>query len=253
MCAKRKVAVFVEGQTELVFVRELLLKWYDYDSLKVGLECICLRKNKYESSPYPFGDFNSENYYQIVNVGNDNSYGEAKSISSNVASVMMRRAEGLNKVGFQLIVGLRDMYCDLYHKRTMRKIDDAVSQEFIASIRNEISSSKYANIIRINFAIMEVEAWLLGMPQCIHKKLNVFDFSEVYDESCDPEITIYHPAKVVNDIFSLAGKSYGKHIADINSIVSLLGKKDFQDLYDSGKCESFRSFMDALLGADIIN
>jgi hypothetical protein len=36
---RRKVAVFVEGQTELVFVRELLAKWFGYDADVIGFEC----------------------------------------------------------------------------------------------------------------------------------------------------------------------------------------------------------------------
>ena len=35
----RKLAVFVEGQTELIFVREFLKKWYNYDANVVGFDC----------------------------------------------------------------------------------------------------------------------------------------------------------------------------------------------------------------------
>lgn len=251
MCAKRKVAVFVEGQTEMIFVRELLVKWYDYESSKVGFECICLRENKNVQSPYPFGDLNSENYFQIVSVGNDNSYGQGKSISSNVASVLMKRAERLNGAGFQLIIGLRDMYCDLYHKRTMRKIDDTVNQEFITVINEEIALSKYASITRIHFAIMEIEAWILGMPSCLHKKFPDVELYPTYDENKDPEKTIYHPTQILDNIFSLSKNQYGKHQKDIESLVSCLNKSDFKDLHQSGKCESFRHFLNTLLENDI--
>ena len=47
----RKVAVFVEGQTELVFVRELLAKWYDYDSKKIGFSCYNLLSNEFATRP----------------------------------------------------------------------------------------------------------------------------------------------------------------------------------------------------------
>ena len=70
---KRKVAVFVEGQAEYVFVRDFLCRWYDYDSTLLGIECFSLRSDLYNSEPYPFGDRKSVNYYQIVNVGNDRS------------------------------------------------------------------------------------------------------------------------------------------------------------------------------------
>ena len=35
----RKVALFVEGLAEQVFVRDFLIKWYDWDGSKVGLTC----------------------------------------------------------------------------------------------------------------------------------------------------------------------------------------------------------------------
>ena len=35
----RKIAVFVEGQTEYIFVRDFLCAWYEFDAKKLGLEC----------------------------------------------------------------------------------------------------------------------------------------------------------------------------------------------------------------------
>ena len=35
----RKIAVFVEGQTEYIFVRDFLCAWYEFDANKLGLEC----------------------------------------------------------------------------------------------------------------------------------------------------------------------------------------------------------------------
>ena len=37
------IAVFVEGQTELVFAREFLLKWFEYDANQVGVDCYSLK------------------------------------------------------------------------------------------------------------------------------------------------------------------------------------------------------------------
>ena len=70
---RRKVAVFVEGQSEYIFVRDFLCGWYNYDSSLLGIECFSLRSDRFHSVPYPFGDRESYNYYQIVNVGNDRS------------------------------------------------------------------------------------------------------------------------------------------------------------------------------------
>lgn len=70
---RRKVAVFVEGMTEQTFVREFLLKWYEYDAARLGIECYALRSDNQNESPFPWGDRSSENFYMILNVGNDKS------------------------------------------------------------------------------------------------------------------------------------------------------------------------------------
>lgn len=100
---KRKVAVFVEGQSEYVFVRDFLCRWYNYDSSLLGIECFSLRSDRYNSEPYPFGDRESDNFYQIVNVGNDRS----------VISKMLKEAPRLQNACFHQIIGLSDMYSDL--------------------------------------------------------------------------------------------------------------------------------------------
>lgn len=40
----RKLAVFVEGQTELIFVREFLKQWYNYDANTVGFDCYSVKE-----------------------------------------------------------------------------------------------------------------------------------------------------------------------------------------------------------------
>lgn len=69
----RKIAVFVEGQTEYIFVRDFLCAWYEFDAKKLGLECYQFNGNKENKIPYPHGTRDSENFYLIYNVGNDQS------------------------------------------------------------------------------------------------------------------------------------------------------------------------------------
>ena len=96
----RKVALFVEGFAELVFVREFLLKWYEWDSAKVGFNCYTLHAGEQCDESYSWGDHDSENYFQILNTGNDNK----------VLSAMLDRADGFHDAGYTLVVGLRDMF-----------------------------------------------------------------------------------------------------------------------------------------------
>ena len=68
-----KFAVYVEGKAEMLFVADVLSKYSNYDSQVVGFQCINLNADDFEYVQYPFqGDENSETYYQIVNVNNDN-------------------------------------------------------------------------------------------------------------------------------------------------------------------------------------
>lgn len=229
----RKVALFVEGLTEQVFVRDFLLKWYDWDGNKVGLTCYKLHAGNDHDAPYPHGTAESENYFQIFNVGNDNS----------VLSVMLDRADRLHNAGYSLVVGLRDMFNDLYHKKTFQKnnervIDPEINERFIQSAKDEIEASSKPLELQMHYAIMEVEAWLLGMP----------GFIELLSEVNDPETEIYHPAERLKELMEEKGSDYDKHIKDIESIIGNLKREDYLALYESGRCQSFRKFVEALVG-----
>lgn len=240
---KKKIAVFVEGQAEYIFVRDFLNCWYGYDADKLGIECLALHAEKLNKVPYPVGNRDSENFYQIVNVGNDRS----------VISKMIKESERLNNVGFQLIVGLSDMYGDDYHRVSHNRIiSNELNVRFMQARQESIERSPQKDKLRFHFAIMEVEAWILGMhralqridskltPEWIAEQLHI----NIMD---DPEKTYYHPALVLDNVYGLAGKKYGKHEGDIYQITSVLSKEDYVDLLNSGRCPSFKTFIKELV------
>lgn len=242
---KRKIAIFVEGETELVFVRNFLNVWYHYDTCLLGLECYKLQSNQPHPVPYAIGNRDSENFYQIIIVGND-----------NIAGKMLSRAEALGRAGFSSIVGLRDMFCDAYHKHSPkgRVISQELNERFKRTVQSTIDDSGLYNRsdIHIHFAIMEIEAWLLGMDNILAFIDSHLDITDVYertgiDLSQDPEMNIYHPAVALKKLFELANKSYDKHTGDSESIISQLMRADFEQLYCSEKCRSFHSFVDAIV------
>ena len=55
----RKLAVFVEGQTELVFVREFLKQWYGYNVSIVGFDCYNLLAKEFCDAEYRYGNEDS--------------------------------------------------------------------------------------------------------------------------------------------------------------------------------------------------
>lgn len=239
----RKLAVFVEGQTELVFVREFLVKWFDYDGKKIGFNCYNLWNNNLVDTSYLYGDEDCENYYLIVNVGNDNS----------VLGKIRARMPFLVKNNYDVVIGLRDMFSDQYIKDAKgREIKDEVTQMHIDAVNEQIDAIENGDKIRFHFAIMEVEAWLLGMHQyleALDDRLTTAYINENVglDLSQDPETSIFHPAVELGRIYELVGKNYGKHDSDISSIMSKLTQDDFLDLAMSGKCQSFYLFMTSLV------
>ncbi|MBQ7420976.1 MAG: hypothetical protein IJV27_02340 [Prevotella sp.] len=238
---ERRVAVFVEGLTELVFVRELLQCWYQYDSNEVGFECFNLCADNLLYSPYKLGSATeSRAYFQIINVGNDNS----------VKSAMCARREGLSKAGYT-IIGLRDLYSTLYIKAAgRREIVPDVSRRLMEAEREGLEA---LDGVQLFYAVMEVEAWLLGMHSFL-LKLDAKLTPEYIAENVginledDVETTIFHPAKKLGEIYKQAGKEYGKHLTDISSISSKLAKEDYIRLAASGHCASFKAFLEAIVG-----
>lgn len=56
----------------------------------------------------------------------------------------------------------------------------------------------------------------------------------------------FHPYSKLEEIFKSMGKTYSKHWREIKEIVFKLKSEDFQNLYNSGKCQSFKEFCDTI-------
>lgn len=100
---------------------------------------------------------------------------------------------------------------------------------------------------------MEIETWYLGMFKFLERsnpKYTEESISTVLGvdiAQVDPEDAFFHPADELDKIFTLDGNRYRKRESDIESILSNLEGKDFDDLYASEKYSSFNRFTDELL------
>jgi len=126
-----KTAVFVEGQTELIFVREFLLRYFDYQDIR--LECFSLiTEGNMSHAPYDFPFQDAKFYFQIINVGNDRA----------VLSNLLKREKHIWESGFQRIIGLRDMYSEEYRKlANSRDIVASISAQFITGHDEQIATT----------------------------------------------------------------------------------------------------------------
>lgn len=219
----KKVALFVEGQAESIFVREFLLKWYEYNVAELGFDCYTMFSSDIRPIGRSYGNKESAHYYQIINVNNDNS----------VLGRIMENADRLVDRGFELIIGLRDMYTPRYREMAHdHRVHVDLNQRFIKSSNKIISECLSHKNISFHFAIMEVEAWMIGL----------LNLSEE-----DPETAYIHPAKTLCDFMRQAGKQYDKKEGEVESICSQFTKEHFHNLLDSGRCSSFASFVQALV------
>jgi hypothetical protein len=234
----KKIAIFVEGQTELIFVREYLLKKLEYQG--IDLECRNLFKdNKIQSAEYDFPNDEATIHFQIINVGGD----------ENVLPRILNREQLLWNAGYERIIGLRDMYSDKYIEEMgqPRRIIPELILEFIEGANETlVQKAVMPQNIKFHFAIMELEAWFLGIPnlwerkvisnQSIKDKIG-FDLSTI-----DPETTFLHPAETIKDILKIINEPYRKQASEVESLVGKITKQDFEDLQNSQKCNSFKEF-----------
>ena len=141
-----KFAVYVEGKAEMLFVADVLSKYSNYDSQVVGFQCINLNSDDFEYVQYPAqGDENSESYYQIVNVNNDN----------RVISKLKQDIPNLTKQGFEIIIGLRDVFGADYD--TICNKQQVIDRELIAEMYAIQSEQiRFDGVdTKLHFAIME--------------------------------------------------------------------------------------------------
>lgn len=241
----RKLAIFTEGQGELIFVRHLLSQVIGYERL--SFECLALRSDDLFPVPYKYCSPQAIVHFLIVNVGNDERV---------VSAIAERQAELVNR-GFDEIFGLRDMYSRAYRKRA-QCVDSAVIQSFIQAQANVIQGMSNAEKIRVFFAIMELEAWLLAMYNLFQKIDSSLTCAYIAEQlgfdlrTTDPEIEFFHPANELAAILDLAGIKYDKSLGQIESILSNMDRADIDGVATSDHCNSFKLFLSAVRDGNMV-
>lgn len=136
-----KYAVYVEGKAELLFVADILAKYSNYDSTSVGFACINLNADHWEYVQYPAqGSATvSSSFYQIVNVNND----------GRVISKLRKDIPNLIKQGFEIILGLRDVFGKDYgkHENDYQSFLSTVSVEDYEKLRNSGKCSSFKSFM----------------------------------------------------------------------------------------------------------
>lgn len=241
-----KYAVYVEGKAEMLFVADVLCKYSNYDPTRLGFCCINLVADSSNLVSYPRqGDPDtSRDYYQIVNVNNDNK----------VISKLSKDIPNLTAKGFQVIIGLRDVFSKNYtYIYPEQKVDYANIAAFCKKQTMALSRVKTSSDVHLRFAIMEFEAWMLALinKYIEAKDIQVHDIEQQLNitlSSCNNYETLaFHPYNLVRKIYGCCGEKYSKHGDELRSFLSYLSWEDYERLLNSNLCPSYTKFMQSLL------
>jgi len=236
-----RVAVYVEGITEAGFVYRLIGEKYQWNWLSFRVECLNLDPQNACDDLRDYGDENAPDFFLIYDSQSDTS----------VISDIRERFSGHKEHGFDKVVGLRDVFSESYIELYGRNLNQKNIDEFIKDIREPFDELDESGFVSICFAIMETEAWLLAMSETFSKINSKLDSKWLKEKANvdvlkDPQTTYFHPFDCLESIYISVGRTYSKHWREIKEIVFKLTWADFEKLYVSGKCKSFKFFFDTI-------
>ncbi|WP_186102457.1 DUF4276 family protein [Burkholderia gladioli] len=213
---KKKIAFFVEGQTEAIFIKQFIFEYLGHQAANVTREQM---HGGYIHEIEAIGSPPEETDYEILVVDCQND--------ERVLTAMSDRHQSLARSGFSHVIGIRDLF-----PQDLSDLDDLTSDtdQHIAALNSTIS-------IKMIIATMEIESWFLSDPdffQSIDASLDSaavkticgIDFSTVDTQTID------HPASLIEKILDNVSKFYKKREKDTYKILSHL---NYTEIFLSGK------------------
>ena len=210
----RKIAIFVEGQTELLFLDRLILELATESGLAVehaealgGATRARQLKFLKKQTLHPHHKI----YVLIVNCAGD----------SNVKSDIIERYEGLRRAGYAAVFGLRDVY-------GMFRYEDV--PKLRAMMRVGIPEGELP--VHLILAIMEIEAWLLAEYTHFERVSRELTIDRIrkhlrFDPSRDDLEQRWHPAEDLDRIYNIAGTRYTKQRNNVERTLESLDYRFF--------------------------
>lgn len=221
------IAIFVEGQTEFIFVEHLLFEMFCHHHLRIELEV------QHGGLYYQIGvrGAPSENAYHkilLVNCQND----------GKVLSAIEERANKLQKTGYDRILGLRDIY-------------PAPSEELEEIY--ELTANRLVSMplpCKLVIAVREIEAWFIADVEHFIKYnpllTSEFIYREIGIDVMQQDVEqIPHPAGQLNMIYNLVGDTYGKKLKQAHHVVNILNY-EYLYLEAPDSVPALKKFLDEL-------
>lgn len=216
----KKIAFFVEGQTEQIFVKRLIKEIIGYNNLTILLKKISGGTNapKREFVRNYSISLKSEYTALIYDCGSDN----------RVKSEIIDNINSLREAGYICIIGLRDLY-----PLSLEELPRL--EKGLKYLPYPLNKKDYPFDIVV--AVREVETWFLAESshflkvdkrltgQFIEKQLG-------FNPDTANSISREHPSEDINRIYKLIGRSYTKKYWQVEKLVNRLDfnkiKKDIR-------------------------
>ena len=211
----KKIAVFVEGQTEQVFASELVKQIFGH--IKVAVEELQLmgkEGSRYVRTIRSVDTESSTDYFfRIYDCQGGN-------IESTVKSEIREQFPILINESFSFIIGIRDVY----------PLPDL---DMLKSMMDRELPSNTMLPIKIFLAVREIEAWFLAEEKhysLIDESLTIPHINKIvgFDIMTNSTETINHPSLTLKTIYQSVGKDYKKKKWETERTVYCI---DYENLY----------------------
>lgn len=205
----KKICIIVEGETEALFTKHILLLLYRTDQIKIRVN----RLISYKSSNFIPDHISPDPkiFVQISLADGDNG----------VISHILKKGDDLIDNNFDKIICLRDVFSDEYKKKLAQQslpfgvVDERVCRDFISGKESVIRKLKNHSKIFLHFSIMEIEAWFLMLYEKYYLLDSSLDLNKLSEEldldlvQCNIE-SVFKPSKYIEKLFKFLNSNYGK-------------------------------------------
>lgn len=213
----KKIAFFVEGLTEVLFIEKLLLSLFSKKRLAINVQKISGGATipiRFETIKVDATSTHTEFYILIYNCTGE----------TNVKSYIEARKSNLSTQGFSYIMGIRDVFPN-YSFLEIPKLQYGLKQGIRPTPQNIT--------IRYILSVMEIESCFLSeythFPK-IHIALNstLIKTNLGFDPSSDKMELLQSPANDLHNSYQLVGENYSKNPTAIYRTTSSL---DYEEIY----------------------
>lgn len=214
----KKIAFFVEGQTELYFINKLLIEIAGRHNISIILKRISggskvVKIIQNIRQPITTHSLNLQFEALIYDCTGDD----------HVKSELLDNLDSLKNNGFSKIVGLRDLYPETDLNSLKRGIN------FIPSNKKPLALP-----FKIIIAVSEIETWFLAECNhytCINEQLTIQKISqEIGYNPCTENMNLRFEStsKTLNQVYNLVNRTYSKKKNIVQTTINCL---DFANLY----------------------